>query len=158
VEGKNQKLLFLAIWIIRKNLIILFFQTFHKNPSRFIRKWKKHFFCDVTKVEIFYKQCLTFSKKNQISPFKYFSFGRFKCPVKGLKHSTFMHNKNLPFSHDSTLHCFDLLTLFRFDTNWKKKELNRKTKKFESKISGVFFWKRTIISQQFYYYFSFFPF
>jgi hypothetical protein len=45
---------------------------------------QKTLFCDVTKVEIFDKKCLTLSKKNKKSPFKHIHLGRSKSPVKGL--------------------------------------------------------------------------
>jgi hypothetical protein len=59
--------------------------TFFENTSRCNRKCKKHFFCDVTKVENFDKKCITLSKKNKQSPFKHIRFGRSKSPVKGLR-------------------------------------------------------------------------
>jgi hypothetical protein len=45
---------------------------------------KNTFFCEVTKVENFYKKCLTLSKENQKSLFKHICFGRSKSPVKRL--------------------------------------------------------------------------
>jgi hypothetical protein len=50
-----------------------------------MRKCKKHFFCDITKVENFDKKGLTLSKENQKSPFTHIRFGKSKSPVKGLR-------------------------------------------------------------------------
>jgi hypothetical protein len=55
---------------------------FFENTFRCIRKCKKHFFCEITKIENFDKKCLTLSKENQKSPFKHIRFGRSKSPVK----------------------------------------------------------------------------
>jgi hypothetical protein len=71
-------------------------QNFSKTHFDVSESAKKTFFCDVTKVEIFDKNCLTLLKENHKSPFKHICFGRSKSPV----------HKNSKWPKNSMWRCF----------------------------------------------------